>query len=308
MRESANRPKFAAVFLTLTAIAGCGGGDTKPPEPPQRERAFAAESDAAKRYQRGEFEGALRQFTEAERLFTTIDDTEGIARNRRHLARSALHLGRPAEALARLAGITENDLDTALDTALDTTLLRAQAHLGLVQLSEATATLQAANARCQSPCAQSVALQLLWARLALANKRPEDAARHARSALAFLAGNKDKDKDKASDDGREAANAQRLLAEALRDSGDLAAAETAAQHALTLDRSLALPEKIARDWLLLGYIRQKVDAQSTPKSVPSSAPSPAARQAFQQARDIALAAGLRDILTAAEAGLAASSP
>ena len=302
MRESANRSKFAAVFLTLTAIAGCGGGDTKPPEPPQRERAFAAESDAAKRYQRGEFEGALRQFTEAERLFTTIDDTEGIARNRRHLARSALHLGRPAEALARLAGITENDLDTALDT----TLLRAQAHLGLGQLSEATATLQAANARCQSPCAQSVALQLLWARLALANKRPEDAARHARSALAFLAGNKDK--DKASDDGREAANAQRLLAEALRDSGDLAAAETAAQHALTLDRSLALPEKIARDWLLLGYIRQKVDAQSTPKSVPSSAPSPAARQAFQQARDIALAAGLRDILTAAEAGLAASSP
>ena len=302
MRESANRSKFAAVFLTLTAIAGCGGGDTKPPEPPQRERAFAAESDAAKRYQRGEFEGALRQFTEAERLFTTIDDTEGIARNRRHLARSALHLGRPAEALARLAGITENDLDTALDT----TLLRAQAHLGLGQLPEATATLQAANARCQSPCAQSVALQLLWARLALANKRPEDAARHARSALAFLAGNKDK--DKASDDGREAANAQRLLAEALRDSGDLAAAETAAQHALTLDRSLALPEKIARDWLLLGYIRQKVDAQSTPKSVPSSAPSPAARQAFQQARDIALAAGLRDILTAAEAGLAASSP
>ena len=302
MRESANRSKFAAIFLTLTAITGCGGGDTKPPEPPQRERAFAAESDAAKRYQRGEFEGALRQFTEAERLFTTIDDTEGIARNRRHLARSALHLGRPAEALARLAGITENDLDTALDT----TLLRAQAHLGLGQLPEATATLQAANARCQSPCAQSVALQLLWARLALANKRPDAAARHARSALAFLAGNKDK--DKASDDGREAANAQRLLAEALRDSGDLAAAETAAQHALTLDRSLALPEKIARDWLLLGYIRQKVDAQSTPKSVPSSAPSPAARQAFQQARDIALAAGLRDILTAAEAGLAASSP
>jgi hypothetical protein len=53
---------------------------------------------------------------------------------------------------------------------------------------------------------------------------------------------------------QEPGNAWRLLAAARLAAGDPTGALAAAQAPLDIDRRLALPEKIARDWLLIGDI------------------------------------------------------
>lgn len=286
----ATRPPIA--WLTLLAmLAGLAGmtmgGCSSAPKvvvPPLLEQALSIESDAARRYQRGELEAASRGFAEAVRAFVAIDDGAGIARNRHHLARVHLARGKPAAALQQL-------VDPA-DTSLDADLIRAQALLGLQRHDEAETKLRKRLPECTEACRHGPALQLLLARLALATSHPDQAVRHAQLALTLLA------KDATLDDGREQANAYRLLAQAMLAGGAVEQAEIAAQQALTLDRQLALPEKLARDWLLLGEIRQQIALRQTP---PSSLV--AARAAYRQAQEIATAAGLSELRTAAEAAL-----
>ncbi|TND03001.1 MAG: hypothetical protein FD118_1577, partial [Rhodocyclaceae bacterium] len=89
-------------------------------------------------------------------------------------------------------------------------------------------------------------------------------------------------------------NAWRLIA-AARLAGDAAGgALPAAQAALSIDRQLALPEKIARDWLLIGDIRRKVGADDT-------------AAAYRRALDVANAAGLVDLARQAKEALAANN-
>ena len=64
----------------------------------------------------------------------------------------------------------------------------------------------------------------------------------------------------------------------------------AARAALEIDRRLALPEKIARDWLLIGDIQRKI-------GVGDSA------EAFRHALNVANAAGLSDIAAMATQAL-----
>ena len=260
-----------AKFLLMAALilAGCGA-TPKPAEPPRLKAALEAESDGAKRYGRGDYAAAARRFDEAARIYASIDDAPGNARNRLHLARTELALGR-AEAALLVLEMTESSTDGGL--VLGTLLLKAQAQLALARADAAQQSLAAAATLCASGCPQLASLNLLQARAALAGSRAPDALAHAESALKLL-----RDKDEAAETG----NAWRLIAAAKFAGGDAGGALPAARTALEIDRQLALPEKIARDWLLIGDIQRKIGGGD-------------GAEAFRHALDVANAAGLADI-------------
>ena len=269
-----------SIFLAALILAGCAGAP-KPAGPPRLHAALEAENDGAKRYARGDFGMAERRFDEAMRLYASIDDAPGRTRNRLHLARTRLAQGRDEAALDLLNAAPP---DAEPGPALDTLLLKAQAQLALGRDADAQQILAAATGRCGAACPQAASLNLLQARAALAGKRPQDALAHAEAALKLL-----RDTGEAVETG----NAWRMIAAARFAAGDAAGALPAAEAALDIDRRLALPEKIAGDWLLIGDIRRKVGAGDT-------------AAAYQRALEVANAAhlsGIAGIATQALAGL-----
>jgi tetratricopeptide (TPR) repeat protein len=257
----------AELAVLLALLLGACGSTPKPVDPPRLRAALEAESDGAKRYERGDYTVAARRFAEAAKLHASIDDATGVARNRLHLARVELVLGRDGIALA-LLDATDPGGDAGL--ALDIRMLKAQAQLGLGRRDTALISLAAAAALCTGDCPRAASLHLLQARHALADKRAAEALAHAEAALKLLQGK---------DEAAEAGNAWRLVAAARQASGDPAGALAAARSALDIDRRLALPEKIARDWLLIGDIQR-------------SRASAEAAMAYRKALDVAQAAGL----------------
>ena len=267
-----------ALVLAATILAGCGSAP-RLVEPPRLKAALEAESDGAKRYGRGDYSAAARRFDEAIRLYASIDDTPGAARNRLHLARTELALGHAEAALLVLAATARSSDD---GFALETLLLKAQAQLALARTDAAQQSLAAAAGLCTAACPQLASLNLLQARAALADQRAADALRHAESALLLL-----QDKDQAAETG----NAWRFIAAARLAGGDAGGALPAARAALGIDRQLALPEKIARDWLLVGDIQRKAGTGD-------------AASAYQRALGVANAAGLADLAAIAAQALA----
>lgn len=260
----------AELAVALALLLGACGSTPKPVDPPRLRAALEAESDGAKRYERGDYPVAARRFTEAARLHASIDDAAGVARNRLHLARVELVLGHDEIALA-LLDATESGGDAGI--ALDIPMLKAQAQLGLGRSDAARSSLAAAAALCTGDCPRAASLHLLQARHALQDKRVAEALAHADAALKLLQG-----KDEVAETG----NAWRLVAAARQASSDLAGALAAARAALDIDRRLAQPEKIARDWLLIGDIlRSQASAE--------------AATAYRRAFDVAQAAGINAI-------------
>jgi tetratricopeptide (TPR) repeat protein len=274
------------LWVAALILAGCAAAPDSanaPTEPPRLKAALEAESDGAKRYGRGDYAAAARRFDEAARTYASIDDTPGAARNRLHQARSELAQGRAEAALLTLES-AERGGDAGL--VLDALLLKAQAQLALDRQAAAQQSLAAASSQCAGACPQAASLHLLQARAGLAASRAPDALAHAETALKLLQG-----KDEAAETG----NAWRLAAAARLAGGDAGGALPAAQAALEIDRRLALPEKIARDWLLIGDIRKKVGAGGT-------------AAAYRRALDVANAAGLADLARIAARALAADAP
>jgi tetratricopeptide (TPR) repeat protein len=264
--------------MAMLILAGCAAAP-RPPEPPRLKAALEAESDGAKRYGRGDYAVAARRFDEAARIYASIDDTPGAARNRLHLARSELAQGRAEAALLALE-LAERSADAG--RTLDILLIKAQAQLALDRRAAAQQSLAAASGQCAGACPQAASLHLLQARAALADRHAADALAHAEAALKLLQGK---------DEAAEAGNAWRLIAAARLANGDAGNALPAAHAALEIDRRLALPEKIARDWLLIGDIQKRVGAGGT-------------AAAYQRALDVASAAGLSDIARIATQALA----
>ncbi|MBI5899312.1 MAG: hypothetical protein HZB40_08820 [Rhodocyclales bacterium] len=269
-------------LLLLVAVVGCAS-PPRPVDPPLLKAALEVESDGAKRYQRGDLAVAERRFAEAMRRFAGIDDVAGSARNRLHLIRVKLAQGRAAVALEMLDGIPPG-----LAEELDVLLLRGQALLALDRAADAGQVLDHAAGRCGADCAAGASLEILRGRASLRRGEAPAARAHAERGLALL---------RERDEPRELGNAWRLLA-AARLAGGEATALAAAQAALDIDRRLALPEKIARDWLLIGDIQRRY------------APGQAsggndARLAYARALEIAEAAGLKEISLIASQALQA---
>jgi tetratricopeptide (TPR) repeat protein len=259
------------LLLATVILAGCGS-TPKPPDPPRLRAALETESDGARRFERGDHVVAARRFDEAARIYASIDDDAGTVRNRLHLARTELARGRAEAALLALPGTP----------SLESNLLKAQAELALNRLEAAHQSLAAAASQCTAACPQLASLRLLQARAALMGQRAAEALAHAEGALKLL-----QDRSEAAETG----NAWRLIAAARLAAGDATGALPAANAALDIDRRLAVPEKIARDWLLIGDIRKALGAADT-------------AAAYRRAADVANAAGLDEVSRAAAQALA----
>ncbi|MBI5109542.1 MAG: hypothetical protein HZA62_12420 [Rhodocyclales bacterium] len=270
------------LFASIIFLGACGS-TPKPVDPPRLKAALEAESDGAKRYRRGDYVVAERRFADAMRQFASIDDSIGSTRNRLHLARTHLAQGRAEAALDLLGAVSE---DAAGD--IDALLLRSQALLALAHRSQAELVLATAERSCAAKCPQLPSLKILQARAALADGRAAEARGFAETAITLL-GEKDQ--------SAEAANAWRLTAAARLAAGDAAGGLTSAHAALDIDRRLALPEKIARDWLLIGDLHR----HAMRNQVPGAAGEAAA--AYSRALDVAHAAGLAEITPLAKQAL-----
>ncbi len=263
------------VLVLALVLAACGS-TPRPPDPPRLKAALETESDGARRFERGDHVVAARRFDEAARIYASIDDEAGTVRNRLHLARTELARGRAEAALLALPG----------QTSLDSNLLKAQAELALNRLDATQQSLAAAAIQCAVACPQLASLRLLQARAALMAQRPAEALAHAAAALKLL-----QDGNQSAETG----NAWRLIAAARLATGDAAGALPAADSALDVDRRLALPEKIARDWLLIGDARKASGAAGT-------------AAAYRRALDVAQAASLAEIARMAAQALAGEGP
>ncbi len=257
------------LFVMALALAGCASAP-RPADPPRLKGALEAESDGARRFQRGELAIAGRRFVEAAKLFASIDDDAGNTRNRLHLVRVRLAQGRADAALELIEALPG---DVAVVEVLQ---IKGQCLLALGRVEDATRLLAGAEQACAAPCAAGGSLAILQGRAALARGDHVAALSHAERALQLL-----RDRNEPHETG----NAWRLLAAARLARGDPAAL-AAAESALDIDRRLALPEKIARDWLLIGDIhRQGVQGQAAEALA-------RAATAYRKARTVAEAAGL----------------
>ena len=276
------RARLVLLWCASWLLFACSSDPTRP-DPIWRIQAYEAEQDGAQRYQRGDYDAASKRFATAERLFQAIDDSLSVQRLRRHQARVWLSTDQAARALAVLELPQGQQADADLrNNSLDNQLLRLQAQLQLKQIAAAASTFAAARESCQNTCPHAASLALLGARLALSEDRASAAVPLIESALQQL---------QSGTAPRELANAWRLLAEARLALGETQAALVAAHLALDQDRELALPEKISRDWLLIGHIQRQIGAGET------------ALYAFKQALAIAQAAGLTEPARAAAAAL-----
>lgn len=263
------------LVLGCLFLGGCTSSPKPPPEPALRKQALNAEKDGAHRYAQGDYTGAIRLFSEAQRLQQSGDEVRAAARNRLHQAQAELALGQADAALRHASEVNESTL------LISSLLLQTQAHLALQQGAMAQTTLTQLIPLCATGCADLGRLQLLQARTALAQGQTQEALAYAQSAVPLL---------REQQEEREAANAWRLSAQVFLMLGDTVAALASAESALAMDRQLALPEKIARDWLLIGDIRRR--------SQPSQAAS-----AHQRALAVAQAAGLADVVKLATQAL-----
>ena len=145
-----------ALMMVALILAGCGS-TPKPADPPRLKAALEAESDGAKRYERGDYLVATRRFDEAARIYASIDDAAGTTRNRLHLARTELALGR-ADAALRV--LEEESHRSADGLALEALLLKAQAQLALDHHATAQQSLTAATGQCGGTCPRAASLNL----------------------------------------------------------------------------------------------------------------------------------------------------
>jgi hypothetical protein len=260
------------LVLVALLLAGCSSSPKPPPEPRLRLQAQEVEARAARRYVQGDYSAAARHFAEAARLRLSLDDALAASHDRLQQAQSELVLGQAQLALDHASQVREDKLQ------VPALLLQVQAQLALGRMEAINPLLARLVPLCASGCAERGSVLLLQARMAWSGGDAALTLTQAEAALPIL---------RAQQEEREVANAWRLIAAAWLKLADTSAALKAAQAALDIDRQLALPEKIARDWLLIGDI-QRHAANADSKSE--------ARAAYLRAQSVAQAAGLQELV------------
>ena len=280
-KQAGSWPARCVLLVGALLQAGCAGDPKPPPEPPLRQQAIEAEANGVLRYVRGDYNSAIRHFSEAARLQRSLDDGTAAARNQLNRARAELALGRAQEALNHVGEVSDGTL------LVQAMLLQLQANLALGRFDPASELLARTDKLCPYGCPERGSLLLLRARVALADGNAKQALIDAESALSILKGQQEE---------RETANALRVIAAARLALGELPTALVAAQAALEIDRQLALPEKIARDWMMVGDIHRRAGRATDAKA------------AYHRAQSVAQAAGLEDIVRLASEAIMEKAP
>ena len=270
---------MAMVTFFFAGLAGCSSGPKQPPLPALRIQAQSDEAEGVKKFSKGDYTAAMAYFAQAQRLQQSLDDPQATVRNQLHQARTELALDRNDAALDRAMKVPESDHN------VEALLVQFQANLALGRTKDLPVLSEKLRSACAANCAFTGSMFVLLARAALGGQQYDKALEYASTALQFLA-NKN--------EPRETANGWRIAASAHLALGRYTEALSAADQALALDRSQALPEKIARDWLLIADIQRH---QKSPRT----------RMSYERALAVAQAANLTTITTIAEKALKENS-
>ena len=230
----------------IALLAGCAQPPkaTTAPTAVRQQAALDANRRGDTYVRRGELDNAARAYREALRLSQTFEDADGIAANAINLSIVLQRQGRFGDARSTLDAVTENSNLRFTPTRLAEVSLRQ----ALIDLDErrfvpAEEWVAKAATHCAGRCALSGAILNVRAQLALQAGQNDQAAAHARAALAASRG---------ADDRAELANALRLLGFTALRAGNAAAARTQLEQALAIDREIGAPRKIVLDLMALG--------------------------------------------------------
>ena len=233
--------RFLTPFL-VPFLAGLLGACAEPAlihRPPLAQRIFDAGKEGQAAYLKGHLPRAQRLFEQALRDAMSIEDSEGVAVMSLNLARVARELGASADALARLESVSawhRSHSPAHLDQEID--LLAAVLLADLGRVEESLTRLRVLREKCPQECALSMGADSLQARLMLEKGEATAALALASAAL---------DRFSTHGNRQEVANLFRVQGEARLALGDFATARQALEAALTIDKTLALPAKIALD-------------------------------------------------------------
>jgi tetratricopeptide (TPR) repeat protein len=235
-------------FLTLIAVAvlfGCSQSP-KATTATRQEAAIEANRKGETYVRHGELDNAARSYREALRLSQSLEDPEGIAANAINLSIVRQRQGRFNDARASLAAVLEQPNVRFSQVRLaEVSLRHALLDLDESRFTSAAEWVTQSQNHCGERCPLTPAIHNVRAQLALQAGRVEEAAAAARSAH---------DASRAAGDQIERANALRLLGISAFQRGDAAAARGQLEQALTIDREIGAPRKIALDLLALGRV------------------------------------------------------
>jgi tetratricopeptide (TPR) repeat protein len=230
---------FLMLFSCVLLLTACG--QTAPARNARLELAADHSQSAQRAYDRGDYHAALRQYEMALQVDVAVENIAGIATDMLNLSRVNLMLGRRDAANFYLDKLLQ---DSALEYG-KTYMAAAAAQKSLLLLQQGDASgarlwLEKASAWCVAECTLVAAIDNARAAIALREKDVEKALHWADRAASASRG----------DSALEFANALRHASEARLMQGEFSVALRLATEALTVDKSLGLPEKIRLDLLL----------------------------------------------------------
>ena len=239
------RAAFVMVAISLL-VAGCGSVQPQSETDARRERQADLGERAQRAIARGEVARAAGYYREALRIAESTEDFPAIGVYALNLAATYQALDEPVLAQGALDKVLADPGRFERSLVVDAAGRRALLALQARQLDAAAAWLERAEGDCAPPsCKAQVALLNLRGQLLLERG---DAAR-ARSMMSqALAG------AKAEGNQEEEANALRVDGRAAARLGEHAQALAALDQALTLDKRLGLPAKIALDLIALAEV------------------------------------------------------
>jgi tetratricopeptide (TPR) repeat protein len=202
-------------------------------------RLSQAESRAAGFVKSGDYQNAARQYAEALRIATTLENADSIAGNAINLSIVQQWLGRDSEARAALDAVL-GDPHTAFP---ERRKIQAELRRSIVELSSGNigaAAIWAGQAqnRCAGSCEYAASILNVRAQVELDSGRSAEAAQLALAAA---------ERSRSSGNAAETANALRTLGRARHAQGQSAAAIEPLKQALELDREIGDPRKILAD-------------------------------------------------------------
>lgn len=230
---------FVFVLSCLLLLSACG--QTAPARNARLELAAEHSQSGQRAFDRGDYQAALRQYEMALQADMAIENISGIAVDTLNLARVNQMLGKLVEANTLLDALLQ---DSALDYE-PSYLAAAALQKSLLSLRQgdvkaAHAWVEKSVSYCADKCGISNVIDNARAAIALREK-DHDQALHWAERAASASRNASP---------VEYANALRHMGEARLLRGEFVAALRTADEALTIDKSLGLPEKIRLDLLL----------------------------------------------------------
>lgn len=232
---------LAAAVVVL--VAGCGGGKATVNASNTslaQSRLAQAETRAAGFSKSGDYQNAARQYAEALRIATSLENADAIAANAINLSVVSQWLGRDNDARAALDAVL-NDPHTAFSERrkIQAELRRAIVELSTGNAAAATVWAGQAQSRCAATsCEYAAAILNVRAQIEFDSGRAAEAAQLAASAA---------DRARSSGSQVETANALRTLGRARFAQGQPAAAMEPLKAALEIDREVGDPRKILAD-------------------------------------------------------------